>query len=47
VAFRVCLSHASILIVELIDHDACSLTDLKRNVKYGLDTGPDDQDRSL
>jgi hypothetical protein len=47
VAFRVCPSHASILFVELIGHNACSLMDLKRNVKYGLDTGPEDHDRNL
>jgi hypothetical protein len=47
VAFRVSLSHVTSTIVELIHHDACSLMDLKRNVKYGLDIGPDDHDRNL
>ena len=42
VAFRVCLSHASNLTTELIDHDACSSMVPKRNVKYGLDTGSKD-----
>jgi hypothetical protein len=46
VAFRVCLSHAINVIVELIDCDPCSLMDPKRNVKYGLDIGPEDHDRN-
>jgi hypothetical protein len=41
VAFRVCLSHAINIIVELIDCDPCSLTDPKRNVNCGLDIGPE------
>jgi hypothetical protein len=44
VAFRVCLSHASNIITELIAHDACSSMDPKRNVKYGLGTGPEDHE---
>jgi hypothetical protein len=46
VAFRVCLSHAININVELIDHDACSLMDPKRSDKYGLDTGPEDHHRN-
>ena len=46
VAFRVCLSHAINITVELIDHDACSLMDPKRIVNYGLDIGPEDHNRN-
>ncbi len=43
VAFKVGLSHVTCIVVELTNYNACSSMDLKQNVKFGLDIGPDVQ----